>query len=64
MGVNNAFVAGLLIGVAIGLVAGPLLRWWLAVREWREASREAELSDELLRRMAEEPRAEPKGARH
>ena len=64
MGVNGAFVAGLLIGVAIGLVAGPILRWWLTVREWREASKEAELSDELLRRMAEEPRAEPKGARH
>jgi hypothetical protein len=59
--VNDAFVAGLLIGVAVGLVAGPLLRWWITVREWREASREAELSDELLRRMAEEPRAESKG---
>jgi hypothetical protein len=59
--VNDAFVAGLLIGVAVGLVAGPLLRWWITVREWREASREAELSDELLQRMAEEPRAESKG---
>jgi hypothetical protein len=59
--VNDAFVAGFLIGVAVGLLAGPLLRWWVAVREWRDASREAELSDELLRRMGEEADPEPKG---
>lgn len=57
---NNAFVAGLLIGVAVGWLANPLLRWWLAVREWREASSEAALADELLRRMAEEADPEPK----
>ena len=61
---NDAFVAGLLIGVAVGLLANPLLRWWLAVREWREASKEAELADELLRLMAEKPPGEPKELRH
>jgi hypothetical protein len=59
--VKDAFVAGFLIGVAVGLLTGPLLRWWVAVREWRDASREAELSDELLRRMGEEADPEPKG---
>jgi hypothetical protein len=44
-------LVGLLIGIVIGLVIGPLLRSWLAWREYVDASREARLHDEVLRLM-------------
>ena len=47
----DGFIAGLLIGVAVGLLLAPVVRWVLTVREWRRASREAGLADEVLRRM-------------
>jgi hypothetical protein len=43
---------GLLLGVVIGLVISPFLRSWLAWREYAEASREARLAEDLLRRMS------------
>jgi hypothetical protein len=48
------FVAGLVIGVFLGLLLGPILRSWLAWREWVEASREAELTEGFLARWEEE----------
>lgn len=48
---------GLLLGIVIGLVVGPLLRSWLAWREYIEASREARLQEEILRLMSESPHA-------
>jgi hypothetical protein len=54
--VSADLVVGLLLGAAIGFLAGPLVRGGLAVREWREASREARearLTDELLFRIEE-----------
>jgi hypothetical protein len=50
----NLFV-GILIGIVIGFLGGPALRHWLVYREWTEASREAELTDELLARLGELP---------
>lgn len=44
-------VVGLLLGAAIGFLAGPLVRSRIAFREWSEARREAELTDELLARL-------------
>jgi hypothetical protein len=48
-------LTGLLLGIVIGLLLGPLVRSWLAWREYTEASREARLHDEVLRRMAASP---------
>jgi hypothetical protein len=44
---------GLLLGIVIGLVISPLLRSWLAWRQYVEASREARLTEDVLRRMSE-----------
>jgi hypothetical protein len=60
---TDTFLAGLLIGVTLGLLLAPILRWAIAVREWRQASKEARLADEVLRRMVEESRPEPDRAR-
>jgi hypothetical protein len=51
---DGQFVAGLLIGVFLGLLIGPLLRSWLAWREWVEASREADLAERLLAHLEQE----------
>lgn len=60
---TDTFLAGLLIGVTLGLLLAPILRWVLAAREWRQASKEAQLADEVLLRMVEENRPEPDRAR-
>lgn len=46
-------VAGLLIGFAVGLLVGPILRSWLAWREFVDAGREARLADDVLRHMSD-----------
>jgi hypothetical protein len=46
---------GLLLGIAIGLVLGPLFRSWIAWREYVDASREARLHEEILRLMSDSP---------
>jgi hypothetical protein len=48
---NADLLVGLLIGIAIGLVAGPVLRAWLTFVEWKESSREALLTEDLLDRL-------------
>jgi hypothetical protein len=45
---DGQFVAGLVIGVFLGLLLGPILRSWLAWKEWAEASREADLTERFL----------------
>jgi hypothetical protein len=50
---DGQFVAGLIIGVFLGLLLGPILRSWLAWREWVEASREADLTERFLARWEE-----------
>jgi hypothetical protein len=47
-------LVGLLVGIAIGLVLGPLLRSWIAWREYVDASKEAPLHEDLLLRMSEQ----------
>jgi hypothetical protein len=44
---------GLLLGIVIGLVISPLLRSWLTWRQYVAASREARLTEDVLRRMSE-----------
>jgi hypothetical protein len=46
---------GVLLGIVIGLALGPLIRSWISWREYLDASREARLHEELLRRMKEAP---------
>jgi glucose-6-phosphate-specific signal transduction histidine kinase len=50
------FIAGLLLGVGIGVLVGPAVRSWLTQREWAEASRRARLTDRVLTRMEEDAR--------
>lgn len=47
----GGFLAGLLVGVGLGLLVGPAIRSWLAYREWEDASREADVADRLLERL-------------
>jgi len=47
----GGFLAGLMVGGGLGLLAGPAIRSWLAYREWEDASREADVADRLLERM-------------
>jgi hypothetical protein len=65
-------LTGLALGVCVGMLVSPLLRAWLTWREWLEASHEADLMGDVLRRMdadderprvdlEQAPRAEPKG---
>lgn len=49
--ISDDLIAGLVIGAALGFLAGPLVRYILAVREWTAASREARVTDELLERL-------------
>jgi hypothetical protein len=53
VGLTDDLLVGLAIGGAIGFVAGPILRHRVAYRAWRDASREADLADELLARLEE-----------
>jgi hypothetical protein len=45
-------LAGLLLGFLIGLIVGPVVRSWIAWREYSAASREAELAEGVLRAMS------------
>jgi hypothetical protein len=51
---GDNFLAGLLVGVFIGIVAGPLLWHWLARRWWEDADREIRLTDRLIERLDED----------
>lgn len=46
-------IVGLVLGIVIGLLLGPLVRSWLAWREYVDASREARLTDDVIRFMSE-----------
>jgi hypothetical protein len=49
--VNADLFVGILIGIAVGFLAGPLLRAWLTYHEWAETSREARLTEALISRL-------------
>jgi hypothetical protein len=48
---NADLFVGVLIGIAVGLLVGPVLRAWLTYQEWAETSREARLTEELISRL-------------
>ncbi|HZD16618.1 MAG TPA: hypothetical protein VE669_00605 [Actinomycetota bacterium] len=47
----GVFLVGLGVGVVVGLVVGPAIRFWLTRQEWKRASREARLTEDVLDRM-------------
>lgn len=48
-------LSGLVVGLFLGLLLGPVLRFWLAWHTWTEASREARLTEDVLERMEAGP---------
>jgi hypothetical protein len=54
-------VVGLVLGAAIGFLAGPVLRSALVGREWTATRREAEVADRLLERLEAMDGDEPVG---
>ena len=48
---NADLLVGILIGLGVGYLAGPLLRAWLTYVEWTETSREARLTEALIDRL-------------
>jgi hypothetical protein len=52
---SGDFLSGLIIGLLLGLVLGPILRFWVAWRAWVSASRQASLTQDVLKRMDETP---------
>lgn len=49
------FLSGLVLGVFLGIILGPAIRLWLTWHEWAEASREARLTEDVLKRMDARP---------
>jgi hypothetical protein len=47
-------MAELILGFVLGLIASPVIRSWIVWREYREASRQAWLADETLKRLEQE----------
>ena len=48
-------MATFILGLAIGLIASPIIRSWIVWREYRAASRAAWLASETLRRLEDQP---------
>jgi hypothetical protein len=48
---NADLLVGIVIGLAVGYLTGPLLRAWLIYFEWTETSREARLTEALIDRL-------------
>ena len=48
----------LILGFLIGLAVSPMLRSWIAWREYAAASREAWLTEETIRRLEREDSSE------
>lgn len=51
---SDSFVAGLLLGAALGLLLGPGFRSWLIRRELSDAARQDRLAGEALAQMERE----------
>jgi hypothetical protein len=49
------FLGGLVLGVFLGVVLGPVIRLWLSWHQWVEASREARLTEDVLKRIDARP---------
>jgi hypothetical protein len=51
VGEVGVFLGGLVVGVLIGIVLAPLIGFWLRWHEWKEASRKARLTEDVLELM-------------
>jgi hypothetical protein len=58
------FLSGLGLGILLGVLLGPVARFWLWWHEWLEASREARLTEEVMKRMEAPTRGSAKRAWH
>ena len=47
-------MATFILGLALGLIASPVIRSWIVWREYRAASRAAWLASETLRRLEDQ----------
>jgi len=55
VGEVGVFLGGLVLGVLVGIVLAPLISFWLRWHEWKEASRAAPLTEDVLRLMDSMP---------
>jgi len=55
LGDVGVFAAGLILGTLVGLVLSPVFRLWLTWHEWRDASRKARLTEDVLALMDSSP---------
>jgi hypothetical protein len=56
------FLAGMVLGILVGFLIGPVLWHWLAWHWWKGADREARLTDEVLERLNEDGHGSVAGA--
>ena len=57
------FVIGLAVGAMLGLLFAPAVHAWLGHLEWKAATREIELTDQLLESLGSTT-SEPRPVRH
>ena len=48
---SGDLLVGLVLGLCVGILVAPAFRAWQSRRVWVEASREAHLTDRLLRKL-------------
>lgn len=51
----TGLVIGAILGVGAAVLLGPAVQLWFGRREWVQASRELELTDQLLERLERHP---------
>jgi hypothetical protein len=51
VGSMGPFLGGVVLGALVGIFLGPLIRYWITWREWLDASREARLTEDVLKLM-------------
>jgi hypothetical protein len=49
------FLGGLVLGLFLGIILGPAIRLWITWHEWVAASREARLTEDVMKRMDARP---------
>lgn len=55
VGSVSSFLGGMVLGALVGIFLGPLIRTWITWREWADASREARLTEDVLKLMDSGP---------
>jgi len=51
VGSVSSFLGGMVLGGLLGIFVGPLVRYVITWRAWAEASREARLTEDVLKLM-------------